>query len=208
MALYPQTVYDYLVLALFGTYFVLSVIGQFEIKLNYYIRGFDPFALLPIWTFFAPNPGQTDYHLLYRDKLSDGTVTELREIEVTETRRWISFLWNPEKHSKKVLSDVVAMAVDSLPSDRPVGRELMLTLPYLLLLNVVCHQGGDGGARAGARRQFLVVETFGIDRIAPLRVLIQSEFHPLAAAYREEDTCQTPLPSPSKPPSPSVPSAC
>lgn len=172
--------YEAAIVALFSAYFVVSVLGQFDLKTFDNWRYYDVFALVPIWTFFAPSPGQSDYHLIYRDQLPDGTLTDWTEVAITERRNKASFLWNPEKRTKKVLSDVVAMAMGYVRDGEGLGREFILTFPYLVLLNAVCGLPASG---EGARRQFLVVETFGFQRQASsMRLLITSELHPLSAA--------------------------
>lgn len=170
-------VIEILIALLLAGWFIGSVLNQFGFGWFERIRAYDYFSLLPIWTFFAPNPGQSDYHLVYRDKLDDGHLTEWREIEITEPRRPYSFLWNPEKRSKKVLSDVVASIVSSSLRDQEIGSEIMLSLPYLILLNVVSHIGSTPDT---TYRQFVLVETFGFRPTSKARIILRSDFHAVA----------------------------
>lgn len=152
-----------------------SVLNQLNFKWFDGIRQRDAFSLLPIWSFFAPHPGQSDYHVVYRDRRADGSLSGWNEIQISDVRRPYSWLWNPEKRSKKVISDVVAMVADA-SSGAPRGNGLMLTLPYLLVLNVVSHLAAEPTA---THRQFLILETYGFEPVAPARALLQSDFHAL-----------------------------
>jgi hypothetical protein len=167
---------DALVVVLLEVWFVLSIVQQFGPSWFERVREFDIFGLLPLWTFFAPNPGHSDYHLVYRDRAADGTLTAWQELVLAEERDPSAFLWNPQKRSKKVLADVAATLAEY--GNLQVSEDaLMLSLPYLILLNVVSalepHESSE--------RQFALVETFGFRRFEPNRVLLVSDFHTLSA---------------------------
>ncbi len=174
-----QTLFEGLVGLIFATWFICSIVGQFP-RFRWYrcIRKYDYFSLVPLWTFFAPNPGRSDYRLVYREKRADGTVSEWREIPVIEPRKPHSFIWNPEKRSKKVLGDIVSSCAMSVPVERRFdARPVMLTLSYLIVLSAVCHHAPTTGV---TQRQFLIVETFGFRRSATPNILLCSEFHPIS----------------------------
>jgi hypothetical protein len=114
-------------------FFGLTVVCQIDGRLTSFFRSHDLFGLIPGWGFFAPNPGRFDFHLLYRDELPVGTVTNWREIPVTGGRRWHDWLWNPERRLKKVLFD----AFTSLSQVEKFGADAQLSVPYLLLLSYV-----------------------------------------------------------------------
>jgi hypothetical protein len=159
-----------------AAWFAASVLNQFSFRWFDRIRQRDAFSLLPIWSFFAPNPGQSDYHVVYRDRRADGSVSGWNEMDISDTRRPYSWLWNPEKRSKKVITDVVAMVAEA--SQSPGGATgLVLSIPYLLVLNVVNHLQAEPAA---THRQFLIVETYGFVPVEPARALLQSDFHALA----------------------------
>lgn len=170
---------EVLVASFLALWFVGSVFNQFQLKWFEKIRSnVDHFSLLPLWTFFAPNPGQTDYHLVYRDRRADGSLTEWMELAITESRKFHSFVWNPEKRSKKVISDVVATLIESIGPVPPDEAEfaIMLSLPYLVLLNVVSNLAPTPGA---THRQFVIAETAGFKRTEKPRLVLKSDFHPL-----------------------------
>jgi hypothetical protein len=170
------TLFEALIAAVLLVWFALSVVQQFGPRWFEHVRDYDVFGLLPLWTFFAPNPGHSDFHLVYRDRDDDGVLTNWREFVLCHERRSVEWLWNPDKRGKKVLADVAATLTDYANADAPPD-DLMLSLPYLLLLNVVA--GLE--PRTGVTRQFAVVETFGYRPIQPTRVILVSDFHPLEA---------------------------
>ena len=169
---------DILIALLLVGWFVLSILNQFGFEWFDKVRRHDHFSLLPLWTFFAPNPGQSDYHLIYRDRKTDGSVTEWREIDITERRKPYGFIWNPEKRSKKVLSDLVSSMLSSLPDIDQSDRIVMLSIPYLILLNVVSHVDAEDQT---TYRQFVLVETFGFNPTNEPRVVLRSDFHLIPA---------------------------
>src|SRR5579863_3705743 len=82
--------YEVAVTVFLACWFLATILCQFrDTKLSTFIRGrLDLFAMIPLWTFFAPKPGKRDYHLLYRDRDEPGTLTEWQEMEITEERRF------------------------------------------------------------------------------------------------------------------------
>lgn len=171
-----QVAVEVLLASIFIAWFIASILNQFQ-QLTWFhrIRKRDHFSLLPAWTFFAPNPGRSDYRLVYRDKRANGSVTQWREIPVTEPRRRHSFVWNPEKRGKKVLGDIVASCATTIPPEtRFNARPVMLTLSYIIVLNAVCQHDRTPDV---THRQFLIVETAGFRRTETPRILLRSDFH-------------------------------
>lgn len=165
---------ELVVAGFFLLWFALSVLNQFHLAWFEHVKKWDAFALLPIWTFFAPNPGQSDYHCVYRDRLADGSLDRWIEVDLCEPRTPVSFIWNPQKRTKKVLSDLVASLLNGTTAEDRDRPEIVFSLPYLLLLNVVSNLPRDDRAQA---RQFVLVETFGFRPTAQPRLLLKSDFH-------------------------------
>ena len=157
---------------LFGLWLLVTVVTQFRGRVSDRLRRHDVFSLLPRWTFFAPNPGVLDYHLLVRDRHHDGSLSAFREIDLRGERSLLGALWNPEKRNQKMLSDVVG----TLPGLRQELSEkgMKTTLPYIAILSHVCNVERSPLAEA---RQFAIVATGGTCEIASPRMLFQSEFH-------------------------------
>ena len=124
-------------------------------RLERWLRTRDVFLLLPIWTFFAPNPGTTDTRLLWRESFASGDTNHWHELSPPRPTRWRA-LWNPDRRVQKAIADagaLVAQARAETDSDA-----VLLSVPYLMLLNYVAAQDGSPHAIA---RQFLVVQTSG-----------------------------------------------
>jgi len=153
---------------------VLSVAYQFDVPWVRRWSHYDVFSLLPLWTFFAPRPGQSDYHLLYRDRLADGSTAGWQEVEMVEERQPYSWLWNPEKRSKKVLTDVVQLLIDLAAHSQHDRVALILSTPYVLVLNVVMSLPRHAQA---THRQFVIAQTFGYVRRGDPEVVIKADFH-------------------------------
>src|SRR5207249_4775889 len=89
---------------------------------------------IPLWTFFAPNPGVSDYYILFRDRLVNGSLTCWREVPLSLSRGWSRAVWHPDRRRRKALMDL-ASALVQFAQKSELG--VTLTIPYLLLLDVV-----------------------------------------------------------------------
>jgi hypothetical protein len=165
---------DLILGSLFTIWFTLSVVNQFSFQWFDRVLEFDYFSLIPYWTFFAPNPGRTDYHVVYRDKRPDGSTTNWREVVLTEPRGLASVVWNPKKRSKKVLSDV-AMSIARIVRANPATEQFVIvSFQYLLILNYLVKSVPSS---TSVERQFAIVETAGFYREGPPSVVLRSDFH-------------------------------
>lgn len=173
--------FDWCVVLVFGVWFVLSIANQFK------PIGFDPFSIVPRFTFFAPRPGTRDLHLLFRDVFEDG-YGPWTELPVLGEWRLSHALWHPRKRQKKALFDCVhglsrlageraKSAVVGKKSALSLLRHFRLTIPYLTLLNVVTSLPR---ARPAVATQFLILESAGPARAATFcRPLLLSSVHRL-----------------------------
>ncbi|MBF9337236.1 hypothetical protein G3N30_13770 [Microbacterium lacticum] len=119
------------------------------------IRSFDPTGLIiPDWRFFAPFPAEHEYHLLYRDELTDGTTSVWNEISFGQRRTLLHLIWAPHRRAEKGLFDATSELLQVTESTDDVGI-IKLSAAYLALLNVVTHQVAHGPD--AQRTQFLVV---------------------------------------------------
>ena len=152
---------------------LLSVLNQFGRSRFRGLRPADPLQLLPLWTFFAPNPGVHDYYLLYRDK-SDGEPGTWQLAQPTQSRRWTSCLWNPDKVQNKVLSDLVQILAGYHDPPKDHGPAVMLTLPYLICLTMAI---SAAPLSPGAFRQFVLARKRGLVTTDELLPILISDFH-------------------------------
>lgn len=168
----------------FGGWLLLSIICQFRGSATQAIRRFDIFSLVPRWTFFAPNPGRHDSHLVYRDRQSDGRLTTWTEIPTIPERSWLSAFWNPDKREKKALHDAIT-AMQRWPKATPEDQSVMLSLPYLLVLNYVVNRVDRGSG--AVMRQFAIARTSGFHDQGPPAPIVRSAFHRLRAQVEVKD---------------------
>src|SRR5258706_8611478 len=127
-----------IIIAGFSGWFILSVLNQFgRGALIRSIKRRDAFSLIPVWTFFAPRPGVTDYNLLFRDCARDGRCGPWYEIQ-PEPPRWFKGLWNPGKRLRKGTTDMGNMLMrQAVPK---LAKRIYLQVPYLTLLHHACEQ--------------------------------------------------------------------
>lgn len=147
------SVLDGAAIGVMAAWFLASVLGQLPLRLTARLRRWDLCGLIPYWNFFAPRPGTSDFHLLYRDRLPDGTVTPWTEVPLCDSRRWWHVAWNPVKREKKALFDVaVQLLKEAL--EAPRTELLQVSVPYLVLLSFV---SALPRAVAATGTQFLVM---------------------------------------------------
>ena len=169
----PTTFTDFAIGIVLSIWFVLSILNQFSFRWFEFIQQFDRLGLLPIWTFFAPNPGQTDYHMIYRNMYADGSCSEWAEVEIPTRNGLVASVWNPDKRIVKAIDDAVAGLIQ-LMREKGERSEFLLSFSYLFLLNFVSAVNKDNDA---ASRQFAIVETRGLNRTETPSLLFVSEFH-------------------------------
>ena len=159
----------------FSIWLALTVVNQFHEKRPSWLVSMDIFGLVPIWTFFAPNPGMTDYYLLYRDRLPGGTLGSWKHIRLQHRTSLLSAIWGPDRRRNKALSDLVAAAVQLVMTAGQKG--IHVSIPYLLLLNYITSLPHSMAAEA---TQFMILENDGfIESANPSRVLMLSGMHSL-----------------------------
>jgi len=177
-----QSIYTLSVIGFFSIWFVCTVICQFKGKSAIFLRRYvDLLNIIPLWTFFAPQPGKSDYHLLYRDKNTDEIIGEWTELEISVERNWFNFIWNPQKRKKKILADIVQSLVAIIAryqKEKEDARKfLMYTLPYVMILNTIIQE--DSKIKEPFYRQFMLAESSGyLEDRAPSFILV-SKFHQL-----------------------------
>jgi hypothetical protein len=117
---------------------VITLLAQHS-RFQPFINAFNALHIIPRWTFFAPNPGVRDYHLVIRDRCSDGCVTGWKSVPVYSPRPRFGYLWNPQKRSSKIMNDAV-QAIKLLSKRENIGAAgIPFTAPYLLLLYYAAH---------------------------------------------------------------------
>jgi hypothetical protein len=149
------------------------------------LRAFNTFNILPIWTFFAPKPGVTDMHLVFRDKNENGSFSDWTEVQVFERRKPYHFIWNPLKRNNKLVVDALSQLKNLKNIQDSEKKEdedffqmkLLLSKGYLIILSIVVnypHKLPDSQSR-----QFIVAETSFLNGARHFVPILSSPFHEL-----------------------------
>lgn len=162
------------VVAFFGFWFVATLIKQLRTPWAGFVHRHDRFSIVPQWTFFAPNPGRSDLHVLYRDQRANGRYTAWTEMNTMSARSAWSWVWNPRKRVRKAISDAVGSLASISQGD--IGPEIMVSRAYLMLLSMVCSAERPADARY---REFVIAATDSTERDTVPRVRLRSALHPL-----------------------------
>jgi hypothetical protein len=148
---------ELVILALYIVWFLLSVANQFQRASRSRLAPFLSVLLVPRWTFFAPNPGHSDYFLEYRDHTEDLFSTPWQRVSVLEERTLLGAIWNPNRRQSKLLFDVTqSLQVSALAMEDPEG--ICVSIPYLLVMNYLDSLPVEPPCTI---RQFRVVESYG-----------------------------------------------
>jgi len=161
---------EFLVICFFGIWTLLSLLVLFP-KFKLHLRKRDWFLLVPEWRFFAPRPAQTDFHLLYRDRFPDGSVTEWTEVQLVNERGWGCVIWNPRKRRSKALFDVV-LELFSLAT--LLDQAQVFSTAYLTLLNYISNLPRSISPEF---TQFLLIQSYGSSQEKEPDVMYLSKLH-------------------------------
>ncbi len=155
-------------------WFAVSFLCQFlPMRLQGLLRALDVFGLIPRWMFFSPSFASSDYHLLYREALCDGTLTQWREVPLAVRRSLVSAVWNPERRHRYAVAAAVTRLVQQARARRRVP--LTQTDGYAAILALITSQGGTPLTRGF---QFAIAESHGYETRTPSRMVLVSELHP------------------------------
>lgn len=172
--LLAEQLWTLLVGLILTTWFLASVIHQCRFRWWSRITHFDVFNLLPRWSFFAPNPGRHDFHVIYRDWIDDdsGPWTEFATTTVETRLRW---LWNPTRYPNKAISDLTNGLYLALQLNDVEPRAVLLSSSYISLLHVVMAQ--PPVILKANRRQFAILRTHDFGSSRKIEVAFVSEVH-------------------------------
>jgi hypothetical protein len=168
------------ILAIFySAWLLLTCLYQFQnVRMQTFLSKIDIFRLLPIWTFFAPNPGVSDYHLLYRIRYVGGRISDFKNLDVTAGKSIKNAVWNPHKRVHKSLNDFVQeirKTINTSDIDETNQYVLKLSFGYIVILNY-CTELGRRVSDAESV-QFMILESFGHFELREPRLILNSDFH-------------------------------
>lgn len=149
---------------LFGSWLVVTVLSQHPHRTFDRLRTYDKIGLLiPNWRFFAPEPAQHDYHLLYRTLSTTGQESPWKSASQINARTWGQVVWFPGRRQEKAVFDICNEIV-GLVGKKDV--KIVDTAGYGLLRDFVIRQireNDDERNQALEGFQFLVVQYSGHD---------------------------------------------
>jgi hypothetical protein len=151
---------------------LLSAANQFA-HLQPKIGRWDRFALVPVWTFFAPRPFTRDLDLLVRDQSAAGDVAGWRLL-TTHGRALRHLVWHPSCRGNKAIVDVCAELLQSISANPEHDASVLVS--YRVLESYVRK---TPGRRDVALRQFVIVRSSGYSFPDGLQVLLVSPFFSL-----------------------------
>lgn len=154
----------------YSIWFVISIINQFGNDKSYvtrWIRNNDKLGIIPIWTFFAPNPVDCDLVILKKEFDENmNPTTNWEEINIYD-KKWYSFIWNPIKKIDKLLSDSVNdirlilkhyIGIKKDVNDEVVDVAIKTSVGYINILNIIRNTKKSNKTKF---YQFAIVETKG-----------------------------------------------
>jgi len=162
-------------IAVLTIWWCASTLCQISERVKRHLSQYDPLGLLPCWSFFAPNPGTTDYRLVYRDFGNENGADDWLEVPIYH-RNCLRCIWNPDKHKAKAFSDLVQMLFRNCETLSENLTGVQLTWPYLAILRQITSLPKAQGV---ARRQFAVVASSGHIVPRKLTLLFVSAIHQL-----------------------------
>jgi hypothetical protein len=126
---------------IFVLWWAISVVNQVRTgALTVRLRRQLPFGLIPIWTFFAPNPARADYRLVWRGEWEDRWAG-WQEVHFGFAPALTRWMINPQLVQNNAVTDLVGTLQRMRPEAR--DRTVLLSSAYLTLLHLVitdsCH---------------------------------------------------------------------
>ncbi len=161
--------------AVFAAWWTISACNQFRsgawtLRLRRHI----PLGLIPLWTFFAPNPAQSDSRVVWREE-HDGEWSGWQELHFGFAPRLTRWLVNPEITLNKAITDLVGSLLQARAEWG--DRSALLNSAYVMLLSIVLAQPRQTGCSSV---QFAVVRTSAGALARRLDVVFLSEIHAVA----------------------------
>ena len=162
-------------LTILGAWLLLSILAQFShFVWMRWLRDRDYLALIPTWSFFAPDPGIGDLQLFYRDKLFDGQFTHW-EVVAFRNSSFLRVIWNPEKRRRKAIINACLLLLQ-IANNHSQRKMVFVTVPYRLILMYITAMPCSKLSHA---RQFLIAQTFGYYPTQKAEVLFVTQIHEL-----------------------------
>jgi len=144
------------------------------------IKKYDFLRIVPVWTFFAPTPLSHDFHLMYRDILTDKKQKWI-QIKMIKSKSLFTFIWHPERRLKKKLiaiSNLIGLEIKKykdIHGEIPSAKDLESTFPYKMCLDIIMN---EPILKSGKNfRQFMIAKTKGTHIPSKPEIFFVSVFH-------------------------------
>jgi len=171
-----SSVFGVIGIVVFFVWFLLTIAFQKNNKLSRFTARFDRFTLIPRWSFFAPDPGASNYHFIYRSRDDKTVASPWLELDLSP-RAFLFPIWNPRKRYREGMIELFQLlALFSLNNS---AERLQFTAPYIILLDVA-RKRLEGSLPPQAFYQFALVETRGPSGASMPRVRFYSLTHPVS----------------------------
>jgi hypothetical protein len=144
-------------------------------------RRWDFFGLLPRWTFFSMVP-ESDFRILYRDKITGGPLTPWRVIALPR-RRISRIVWNPGRRQRKAVEDLCVGFVTRFA--RRLNESEQSSPWSYWYLALVYYVAQVPAWPLGDARQFMISKTLGMQDKPPEILFISPFFQVSRAALAE-----------------------
>jgi hypothetical protein len=159
-----------------ATWFAITVLSQHPDRSFDKLRRYDPTGtLIPNWRFFAPEPGQSDNHVMHRVLTTDGRQTSWKLTLPFSGRAWKDFFWFPDRRLSKAIFDVSNELTVLIARG---GKHLTRAPSYQLLRNFVARavRAEYSGHPPPRGFQFAIVRYTGYDDDHEPEYLLVSPF--------------------------------
>jgi hypothetical protein len=158
-----------IIITIYAAWFILTIVYQFRLKGINSFKRLDVLKLIPGWRFFAPDPLDEDFYLLYRDKKGD--LVGEPELFSEKYSIFFGYLINPQRRIENGVGKLLSWFAEPGFAHWPPERQLS-SYRYIYLLNLVMRYpiGKD------TSRQFIVIRKTADKDSAP-QVIFTSAFH-------------------------------
>ena len=179
---------EYVFLLLFSLWVGLTILWQFKkVREEWrFLQYVNVFNWLPVWTFFSPNPGMTDVHLVFRDKDDEGQISDWQEAEFMQVRKPVHTFWNPNKRLIKLMVDATSeVKIIQMGLKEHSAAEIMdnpqitFSKGYLILLHFAF--SFPGIYEGSKSRQFALVYSSNMEKTRTITPIFISGYHELTA---------------------------
>lgn len=159
-----------IVLSILSIWFLASVVCQLWPALRRRLYWWSFFLRLPLWTLFVEPV--SNYHLLYRDQLVDGSVSTWQVVRLGVPHVWYNVWWNPQFWLIAMVWEMVRQLKLLVQAEE--APAMPSTVPYHVILRYVASLPRPSDSTA---RQFMIMDGAGHLLPPPPKVLFTSEFH-------------------------------